>query len=188
MRLAASSSLGQFGTGIDNRAMQGTIATSRRPAPPGSTGFTLIEVMITVAIVSILAMVAFPTFMDGFRKGRRAEAFAALSAVQLAQERWRANSPTYADNLSNAPTATPPGLNLPATSTPSGYYAISLSGVGADGYTALATAVSSTSQAKDTRCKVLGARMAGGNILRGSGESSIDWAAANPDSGSCWAR
>ena len=55
-------------------------------------------------------------------------------------------------------------------------------------YTVLATAVSGTSQAGDTRCRVLGARMTGGNILRGSSQSTIDWAAANPDSGNCWAR
>jgi type IV pilus assembly protein PilE len=158
-------------------------ARSHRTQP----GFTLIEVMIAVAIVAIISALAFPSFMDSFRKGRRSEAFAAINAVQLAQERWRANNPTYSDQLTNAANAVPPGLGQPGT-TPSGYYTMQLSGVGAAGYTVLATAVSGTSQAGDTRCKVLGARMTGGNILRGSGQSTIDWAAANPDSGNCWAR
>ena len=150
-------------------------------------GFTLIEVMIAVAIVAILAAVAFPTFLDAFRKGRRAEAFAALNAVQLAQERWRANNPTYSNQLTNAATATPPGLGLPASS-PSGYYGVALSNVTATAYTVQATAVNGTSQANDLRCKVLGARVAGGNIQRGSAQSSIDWSVTNADSGNCWAR
>ncbi|MEO7152883.1 MAG: prepilin-type N-terminal cleavage/methylation domain-containing protein, partial [Burkholderiaceae bacterium] len=43
--------------------------------PPGSIrsrGFTLIELMIVVAIVSILAAIAVPSYQDYVRKGRRA--------------------------------------------------------------------------------------------------------------------
>ena len=72
-------------------------------------GFTLIEAMIVVAVVAILAAVALPSFMDSIRKGRRSDAFAAISQVQQAQERWRANHASYADQLSTAP---PDGSNL----------------------------------------------------------------------------
>ncbi|MGB4858260.1 MAG: type IV pilin protein [Dokdonella sp.] len=40
----------------------------------GRRGFTLIELMITVAIVAILAAVAFPSYQNQVRKGRRADA------------------------------------------------------------------------------------------------------------------
>jgi type IV pilus assembly protein PilE len=162
----------------------------RRPptrSPRSDAGFTLIEVMIAVAVIAIVSALAFPSFMESFRKGRRSEAIAAVNAVQLAQERWRANNTTYSSQLSNGPTDTPPGLGLP-TRTASGYYDISLGSPSATGYTVLATAVSGTSQANDTRCKVMGAQMSGGNIKRGSGQSSIDWSASDADSGKCWAR
>lgn len=49
-----------------------------------SKGFTLIEVMIVVAIVGILAAIAYPSYQDHIRKTRRAEAAAnLLNAAQL---------------------------------------------------------------------------------------------------------
>jgi type IV pilus assembly protein PilE len=50
-------------------------------------GFTLIEVMIVVAIVGILAAVAYPSYQDHVRKSRRAEAQSALMGLAAAMER-----------------------------------------------------------------------------------------------------
>ena len=47
--------------------------SSRFPRRPAA-GFTLIELMITVAIIAILASVAYPSYRDHVAKGRRAEA------------------------------------------------------------------------------------------------------------------
>lgn len=59
-------------------------------------GFTLIELMITVAVVAILASVALPAYQDSVRKSRRAQAKADL--VELAQnlERYHTIQNTYA--------------------------------------------------------------------------------------------
>ena len=130
-------------------------------------------------ILGVIALVAFPAFTDSMRKGRRAEAFAALNAVQLAQERWRANNATYTDQLTNGPSASPPGLGLKGETT-SGFYTLGLSNHSGTGYTALASAVSGKSQANDRNCKVLGVRMNGGSIQYGSGDGSIDWSASTP--------
>ncbi len=151
-------------------------------------GFTLVEVMIAVAIVAILAAVALPTFMDSIRKSRRTDAFSAIANVQQLQERWRSNRSAYAASLTNAPDhATTPGLGLASARTAKGYYDLALSGTGAAGYTVTAASVSNTSQANDSRCAALGARVAaGGNLSYGSGATTatIDWTDANR----CWAR
>jgi type IV pilus assembly protein PilE len=148
-------------------------------------GFTLIEVMIVVVIAGILAMVAYPSFMDSVRKGRRSEAFTALSQIQQAQERWRGNHAAYAASVSNAATDDPPGLGLSGT-TPTGYYTLALDGAGATGYTATASASSGTSQASDGACVRLRVRVANGNIFYGSAAASGDF---NEGSGTgCWSR
>lgn len=157
-------------------------------------GFTLIELMIAVAVVALLAAVAIPSFLDSVRKGRRSDAFAALNTVQLAQERWRANQPAYAGSgeLTLGVSASPPGLGLSAT-TANGYYTLSLSndpaetgGTAATSYIATATAVSGRSQASDGTCVRLRVRIAGGNIFYGSAAATgaFDESAGNR----CWAR
>ena len=60
-------------------------------------GFTLIELMIVVAIVAILAAIAIPTYEEQVRKGRRADAARAVGQLQLDLERWRAENPSYAN-------------------------------------------------------------------------------------------
>ncbi|HWT15121.1 MAG TPA: type IV pilin protein [Patescibacteria group bacterium] len=60
-----------------------------------SNGFTLIELMIAVAIVAILAAIALPSYQDSVRKSRRADAIRVIGEIRMAQERWRADRPTY---------------------------------------------------------------------------------------------
>ncbi len=59
-------------------------------------GFTLIEVMITVAIVAILSAVAIPAYTDYVTRGRLTEAFTGLGGAQAAAEQFWANNRTYA--------------------------------------------------------------------------------------------
>jgi type IV pilus assembly protein PilE len=142
-------------------------------------GFTLIELMIAVVVVAILAAVALPSFMDSIRKSRRSEAFGALSNIQQAQERWRANNAAYTAEMGAS------GLNIPTT-TANGYYTLQVTNVSATGYRAIATAVSGKSQANDGNCAQLGVQLAGGNLTYGGSSTSgtLSYAATNP----CWSR
>lgn len=63
--------------------------------PPRNPGFTLIELMIVVAVVAILATIALPAYTDAVRKSRRADAQSVLSEMAIRQEKWRANNTTY---------------------------------------------------------------------------------------------
>ena len=60
-------------------------------------GFTLIELMIVVAIIAILASVALPSYSDYVTRSRIAEATAGLSAKRAAVEQFFDNNRTYVD-------------------------------------------------------------------------------------------
>jgi type IV pilus assembly protein PilE len=71
-------------------------------------GFTLIEVMIVVAIVAILATVAVPTYADYVRRGQLPEAFAGMSDLRVKMEQYYQDNRRYGSNGGNcADTNTP---------------------------------------------------------------------------------
>jgi len=145
-----------------------------RPTRAPQRGFTLIELMIVVAVIAVLSLIALPGYQDSVRKSRRSEAVAALSAVQQAQERWRANNPAYA--ASAALTVAPPaGLGLAAT-TSNGHYAIAISGAASASYTVTATAQGAqvADKARGVTCSPLTV-----TVTNGSGDNAP---------AECWSR
>ena len=71
-------------------------------------GFTLIELMIVVAIVGILASIAYPSYRDSVLKGRRAQARTALLELMQQQERYMTQRNTYLAFTTDASGVTTP--------------------------------------------------------------------------------
>ncbi|HEY1141569.1 MAG TPA: type IV pilin protein [Lysobacter sp.] len=139
-----------------------------------SRGFTLIELVVVIAIVGILATIAIPTFMDQIRKTRRTDAMQTLSDLQLKQERWRASHATYTGTLSDIGGVTP---------TPSGYYTIAVSTpADAGGCTCTSatcyafTATAAGSQASDGQCATMVLSVRCGTVTKTS----------TPSGNTCW--
>ncbi len=59
-------------------------------------GFTLVELAVVVVIIGVLAAFGVPRFLQSVERSKAAEAFAYLSAVRTAQERYLAREGTYA--------------------------------------------------------------------------------------------
>ena len=136
-------------------------------------GFTLIELMCTVAVAGILSSIAYPSYQSVVHKTRRADALVALLQLQMAQERYRAEHPSYG-SLTDL---------HGAASSPQRHYTLAVVSNSADGFELRASAQGA--QAADTNCRHLSFSVAGHNVTRASGPDTqfANAAAANRQ---CW--
>lgn len=128
-------------------------------SPRHAKGFSLIELMIVVAIVGILSAIAYPSYTKHVQKAKRSDAHTALNEVYQRQESYFLRNYSYASGLGGAAgqlnygTASPEGeYTLSITPTPTGCGGTNASAC--TGYTATATASGST-QLGDTDCRTL---------------------------------
>ena len=115
-------------------------------------GFSLIELMIVLAIVAILATIAVPSYRQYVVKAQRKEAMAALQGLAQAMERRYAEKSTYADAASGEVATGAPAI-YPTTSPVDGgkaTYSLSIVSPTSSSFYALrATPIGGTSQAND---------------------------------------
>jgi type IV pilus assembly protein PilE len=72
-----------------------TVQSNGAPAPKRVRGFTLIEVMVVVAIVGILAAIAYPSYTAYVTRGKRVEGRNALLDAAARQERYYSDNNQY---------------------------------------------------------------------------------------------
>ena len=112
------------------------------------TGFTLVELMIVVAIVGILAGIGYPSYSAYIMNNNRNDAKTALFKAQLLQEQFYLDNRQYATSLTIGAANTLSGWD-----DDSDYYNFSLSADSTiNNYTIIATVETGSTQANDTNC------------------------------------
>jgi len=122
------------------------IRTDRIKKASQASGFTLIELLITVAIIGILAAIAFPSYQNYIEQTRRTAAKSDLLELSQWMERRYSNGFDYRDTTNTPPNPTLPFIQSPQNGT--AFYNISFSADVARGAFAL-QAVPTGSQAND---------------------------------------
>jgi type IV pilus assembly protein PilE len=141
-------------------------------------GFTLIEVMIVVAIIALLVMIAMPSYQSYVRKTQRSMAKSELLSVMARQEQFFTDNKQYATDLTSLGYVASPyainrdGEDLETTATGI-IYEIGLSSASSTAYTL--QAVPQGDQANDSLCMTLQITSAGVKSHTGSGSTSECW-------------
>jgi type IV pilus assembly protein PilE len=124
-------------------------------------GFTLIELMIAVAIVGILAAIAYPSYQDSVRKSRRADVEGVLLGLANAMERRFTETNSY----------------VGAVAPPATYYTVTIPVATASSYTLNAAPIVTGPQAND-KCGTL--------TLDQTGAKGITGGATGVTATDCW--
>jgi type IV pilus assembly protein PilE len=147
--------------------------------PRAARGFTLIELMIVVAIVGILVRVAYPAYMQSVKKSRRADAKTALLDLAQREERYMATANIY--------TTSAPALGYPNGSTitiaspmnvmtgTAAYYTLQVDVQAATPTAFTAKALRTGSQVADTQCGDYTLTNTGAQSVSGTGNASDCW-------------
>lgn len=137
-----------------------------------TSGFTLIELMVVVAIIGLLAAIAIPAYQDSTRRANRADAQITLSRLATLQERYFFRTNQYTGDFNDLISGVP--NNTTSITSDEGFYTVALT---ATASTWSLTATATGTQANDTECTTLTLTHLGGKT------SADDNAAATTE---CW--
>ena len=133
-------------------------------------GFTLIEIMIAVAIIGVVTAIALPSYFRHVETARRTDATAFLSEVNGEQVRFFSENNAYATSMSEL------GYGTEATyPTPAEHYVVSIAPLGTrGGYTLVATAATDGAQASDTDCATISITSTGARTPSKAAGDAVD--------------
>ena len=83
-----------------------------------SRGFTVVELIIAIAIIGILAAIAIPSYQEHLKRGRRADAQQFLSQVAQKQQQYLMDARSYAGTMAE--------LSMPVPTSVSNFYTVTL--------------------------------------------------------------
>ena len=125
-------------------------------------GFTLIEVMIVVAVLGVIVAIGYPSYTEQVRKSRRAEGMGELLELADKMERFYADQGTYA----GATLGTGAG-NIHTATTADGYYTLNIDSQTAVAFQVRATPTTKGNQNRD-KCNIFILDSLGNKTLSGN--------------------
>lgn len=150
------------------------LRASAHPAFAAAYGFSLMELVITMAIIGILAAIAYPSYLAYAKRSDRTDATTTM--INYAQILQRCYSQTYdfTQCLSTTAPAGVTGVNAGPVASPQGYYNLSVATTAANAYTITAVPAKSPSTL-DTQCTKFTLASTGAQNSTGTATSQTCW-------------
>ncbi|WP_130803483.1 type IV pilin protein [Acinetobacter ihumii] len=145
--------------------------------------FTLLEVIIVVAIIGILAAIIYPSYQDSVRKTKRTDAESDMADIATSIQKYKIANFTFLKSDGNPIGFSDIGRSSVSPQSGTPLYNLALSNVTAGTWTLTATPITSASQFGDghivmnhrgERCWVKGSDKAGGTVCTPSATTNWD--------------
>ncbi|NNF17085.1 MAG: prepilin-type N-terminal cleavage/methylation domain-containing protein [Gammaproteobacteria bacterium] len=123
-----------------------------------NSGFTLVELLITIVVIAIVTSVAVPSYQQHVLRSQRGDATAALLLIAAQQEKWYLQNNTYSTSLTD----------LGVTDTANKFYTLSIDSADSFQFVATASVDSTGPQKADKKCKSFTLDSAGARTAKDS--------------------